>query len=764
MSHPPVARSISLVLIALVVGATSVHAQTATAPAQLPVLCGDTKEVTVVIDPGADSGSAQLEFCNPSPGAPTLAATLTASDFKNRTTGMMLGGRSVFSLQKEAGADSVKLDPIAPNEARLVKVDVSKVWEAGEADASLRVNGREVAKLVARKYRLPFGVKIDAQNPDQPELTLQRGVPLDIVLRNTDSVTYEIAWEFRIAGAKETGSAIVTPNQSVAASLNADSRYFSDWPGLLRDQDADAKLTLSFRPPGVANPTYWPSKVIPVKAHLRSLSEGWRLTIINPILLLVLFAGALSSYIGSVSLPNRVKRSERNERLSGVAQRLGSISHAVDSRLRVAMRVQRKRLADLLHSRKSISADLVNVLNQVADGTTLLEQQVSLAERIDDAHRRMKYLDVRGAAPSLLAEAEELVWKAADQISHVCPDASRMQRSAEYLDLAEAKMKQAEQPNQDLANKAAQDLKTAQDRLLPYVATDVFKNVIAPAFPDLAVPSVAINLTPAVSETAKLDRNAIKCDLVREFIEVSIATLDDAARKKLDAQLARLMREIALASYQRVRRARLLVREAQEGVYPEDLSQGPPPEIRMDPASPRPNDPITFSVSFNSVRLNESAARLEYEGRWSFGHDDFAESGWELVHYFPHDGRYPVKFTASSGVESERLDASKDATAVPAPREWWKRDRNRAEVLRFFITLVPAMIGLLSGAREQFLKMDLWAATFAVFLLGFGSDTVKNLVSQSQPATAKPSPTPAPATSPAQTVPAPAGAQKPATT
>ena len=63
---------------------------------------------------------------------------------------------------------------------------------------------------------------------------------------------------------------------------------------------------------------------------------------------------------------------------------------------------------------------------------------------------------------------------------------------------------------------------------------------------------------------------------------------------------------------------------------------------------------------------------------------------------------------------------------------WYRRDRNRAEIGRFAIALLPAMFGLLAGAREQLLKMDVPSALFAVFLLGFGSDSVKNLVSQSQ--------------------------------
>jgi hypothetical protein len=67
-------------------------------------------------------------------------------------------------------------------------------------------------------------------------------------------------------------------------------------------------------------------------------------------------------------------------------------------------------------------------------------------------------------------------------------------------------------------------------------------------------------------------------------------------------------------------------------------------------------------------------------------------------------------------------------------------DRNLAEGVRLGIALVIALIGLLAGAREQLTKLDLIPAAIAVFLLGFGADTIKNLISP------KPTPKPPPVT------------------
>jgi hypothetical protein len=57
------------------------------------------------------------------------------------------------------------------------------------------------------------------------------------------------------------------------------------------------------------------------------------------------------------------------------------------------------------------------------------------------------------------------------------------------------------------------------------------------------------------------------------------------------------------------------------------------------------------------------------------------------------------------------------------------------EVLRFLLALGIAAVGLIVGAREQVLKLELFSALIAIFLLGFGSDRLKNLFTQQAPTT-----------------------------
>ncbi|HEV8493704.1 MAG TPA: hypothetical protein VGR76_15615, partial [Candidatus Angelobacter sp.] len=64
----------------------------------------------------------------------------------------------------------------------------------------------------------------------------------------------------------------------------------------------------------------------------------------------------------------------------------------------------------------------------------------------------------------------------------------------------------------------------------------------------------------------------------------------------------------------------------------------------------------------------------------------------------------------------------------------WRKSRTGAgrmlDRLRLLLALVIALIGLLAGAKEQLLKLDVLPALVAIFLLGFGADQVKNLFTQ----------------------------------
>jgi len=702
----------------------------------LPTLCGggSLHQVSLVVDLNATSASRQLEFCPPN-GTKSVQARLTAGDFTSKMTKLGLGTSVIFSdTEGKSSGSTFALPAIQPGESATVKVQVNNLWEAGEAEAPLTVNGIQVGKLVAIKYRLPFGVRVEAPDPAKPEITLQRAEDYDVVLKNDDPVTYQIEWDFHLAGTSFHDSSVVTPNSSVKFTIRPDGKWYGWLTGLPKDYDQDGKLTLSFRPPGVEGAAYWPSKVIPVKVHLRNYSESTRAWFVNIVLIFFLFAGAMFSFLGSVALPNRLKRSDYRESLARLAQRIGGISHQVDSRLRVVIRVQCKRLSELLGLRMSISADLNRVFNEVSQGRAALERQVHLAEQIDAAHNRLKMLDVKGAAPSLLNYADETVRKAAEVISHVAPTDEELDQSQKLLAEADTLMDKTEGFDDKFAKELLTRAIALQKQLKPYTETNVYKKIheaLPGVFADLTVSTAPTR----IEESSRLDRDLFKLEVIRQFLQIYHVTENHQLRTRFDDQLKRLLVVLGLESFEAIRTAWLLVREMQEGVYPSDLveaGRAGAVQIETDPNLPVANDLIRFSVRFGDQRFNTAAARLEFEGRWNFGHE-YSEIGWEPSHYFPHADSFHVTFSFQAPGDKEPVVVKRTIKMVKTEDPWYyTSDRNRAEILRFFITLMPALFGLLAGARDQLLKMDTASALFAVFLLGFSSDTVKNLVSQSQ--------------------------------
>jgi hypothetical protein len=60
------------------------------------------------------------------------------------------------------------------------------------------------------------------------------------------------------------------------------------------------------------------------------------------------------------------------------------------------------------------------------------------------------------------------------------------------------------------------------------------------------------------------------------------------------------------------------------------------------------------------------------------------------------------------------------------------RERFKVELLYLAIVLGGTLLGLMAGAKDKLMELDVAPGLIAVFLLGFGADTVKNLLTQRQ--------------------------------
>jgi len=174
-------------------------------------------------------------------------------------------------------------------------------------------------------------------------------------------------------------------------------------------------------------------------------------------------------------------------------------------------------------------------------------------------------------------------------------------------------------------------------------------------------------------------------------------------------------------------------------------------EIVVEPA-PMQDQLVKFTVQFKDDRLNTASRgkkfiatgtsvtsihqRLAGKPTITF---EFLEPrnsavGGALCHgkWLPKTAesrKYNVSATFTFG--GTIADADKEVEVLKMPAQA-SADRNRAEVVRLAIALVIALIGLLAGAREKLDILDVLPAAIALILLGFGADTIKNLISPKQ--------------------------------
>jgi hypothetical protein len=180
-----------------------------------------------------------------------------------------------------------------------------------------------------------------------------------------------------------------------------------------------------------------------------------------------------------------------------------------------------------------------------------------------------------------------------------------------------------------------------------------------------------------------------------------------------------------------------------EGVLPR---QGPAwlqsSRVALDTSSsePRPFQGIQLKLRFAKESLNCAAARQEFVPVWDFGQGGLTpERGWEVTHYFPAQAIYTVKVAFKDRNGGLVVFPGSDTTVFAIREFSVGSSKDQASLLkagaklgiaRLSLALIPVILALYSGASDQLAKLDVIPGMIAVFLLGFSSDQVKNLLTK----------------------------------
>jgi hypothetical protein len=192
------------------------------------------------------------------------------------------------------------------------------------------------------------------------------------------------------------------------------------------------------------------------------------------------------------------------------------------------------------------------------------------------------------------------------------------------------------------------------------------------------------------------------------------------------------------------------------GIYPDDLraelltvngnNGGGKVSIELDQQPVTQAEPLELYVQFHNRSLRCVPALDEWTPFWTFKNNapdapELHEKWWTVWHYFDHPGDHQIEvhFEGADGKSisddaGAKLSVSKTVKVLPQ-RQSDTREKLRAEILKLGIALFVALIALLGGAQEQLAKLNVVQGLLAVFVMGFGANVVKDLITQkSQPA------------------------------
>jgi hypothetical protein len=688
------------------------------------------------------SGTIHVKNTSKSP----VPVYLSADDFVAQGTGAPLGTTVAFSAPGGTARAPVHDATIPPGGSIAMNVEITNVWEAGESTAKLYNHGQAVETLRAVKYRVPLAVRLLGTGENPPVLKFRRGVTRDVLVKNDDGMTYYVDWRLVVGDAVASGKGVVLPpNGTGTIAITPERGWFgAPLEGFFKDEVKDGTLTLRFSPGAVVN-----FGVSEQSIALRAELTFWPLWLRQPITMGVVFAALLAGGLCSLLLnqwfPNRIRRVDLEERLGEIATRNRNLSFRIDSSLRILVRVERYRLLRLLDSRYTFSPEMAEVLVAAGQAVGRLEAKVALLERIDTIEGDLRRLRL-ALPPSLTDEVQIELRKAVDRLRSPQTSETELQEADRIVAGAAASIGAAGQADAELvasllarfdrlrkALDPAAELRVSEKgktmvrhvrALLQYVEGDPPPQTLRP------------------EQYFEHDARLVRLELVHDYLSL-VAHQGDAARERLEKKEGELLALVAAPIWDKTIDARRLLREMRDDIYLDQVER----EIRekrvrivAQPSDPRPHQAVELSAVFVNDAFNGCGAREELTCEWYFKHDDSArqasewqETGWKGHHFFPRPAVYEVvaSFRRQDGThvaeQSKAVTVTENVT-VGSENSARFGSRTRIEAVRFGIVLVATIVGLVGGARDQLMKLDVAAGLIAVFLIGFGADAVKNII------------------------------------
>ncbi len=730
-------------------------------------------------------------------GSKEVQLALSAAEPASKTAGKVAVTKVAITPLDANGRAATEKIFLAPGKQVGVRVDLTGILDSGEWEIELRNGGTPVGALTVANPQVGFRVKLDVATPDNPELTFERGKPATIALKNEDGVDYRVSGQYSVRGIvqDDTQEVSLSANGGGELRLTPLDDWFAPWVRtLFKDDVADGRLTLRFASNACLYDPAAPTRVFKVKTTLAPWPADVKDRNGNLVLLAVLILGGVCSLALNLLLPAHGQRLRARMQLSLAARRIDDITIETDSRVRNSIAVERRQLAERLQRLKLLDGQFSSEMTEIERGLTRLGTRLDLLGHMQLVLNR--YWRRRSVIVS--DDIEELRLQLFDLLRRSDPSDSDIQAAQSLINKINEHLTGANAANPDVSARLAKKIGILQKEFDPTTGpigtSPVWKNLcteLAEEF-DKAVetaPTDPDKIAPA--DYVRFGQAVFILEQVSTFIKLCKAanpagTLAPEEKKRLD----RLLGHLRAGGWDQLKRAERLIRQIRQNIFYEQIEteiKGERVTIERNRPVVRQFEPTELRVMFLNKQVNGSAVREEYTCNWEFGYANLKATGWSVSHFFPSATEPEPQGPEPQGLEPERgllrkllewllskssrdpdpKGSKKPAVAGKAYRVNVKFVRDdgekvlgvvtdeihvwpplgvkmRASIwtewLRLGLALGIATVGLMAGAREQILKLDVFPALIAVFLLGFGSDRIKNLFTQRPPSAEEPKP------------------------
>jgi hypothetical protein len=789
----------------------------------------------IVLDPACHAcRGANADFRLKALTASTLA--LDYGEVVSKPPGKNFGARVQLRVFDATGQTETTRNSLAVNELATLRITIVGTLEEGDWEIPVLNGGILVDKITVRNPHVNLDVKLDVPDSSYPELVFVREGPSFLAFKNDDNVPYSVSWTYwgmpttLCGGAHQMNGAACDPAASAnsralicdlklpahstrdvaisapaewfglssfpsfntkASYINGIASFIRDlagWVGVrikvaLKDETLDSRIRIQLCSTECGYDSAAPARVFRVKTHLTALRKGSQAFWGYLIVFLTLFAGGVTSLVLNFALPMHERRLRVKQRLAEADRKVGDVSVDFDSRVRVPLGVERRRLSIRLRTLRWYNTQFSQEMIEIEQGIDRLTKRLDIVERMQKSLRLYWALRQRDIPVRLIDQIEAARKRVVDVLQKTDPGDADLQEALGALQDIDRTVAGASQPNIDLAKRLIEELKARRDELAknppegPLVAAwpPEFASLITLLKADLAAaPPDLDSVHP--DDYAAMDRLDFKLGLLSEYQRVQ-AGAPSAKSASVKMASDRLARELQNETWDSLSRARCLVRELQEDIFPQDVVDEVAKkqvEIKTDRVLVRQFELVQLRLNFHNSAVQSASARIEFTYRWDFDHDKLAENGWTVSHYFPYDteprwsthvreslsklaGWVRAKLTLSQLLLSQRgeyedlhrapyrvtarLIQNWDGIEVPhqvemtPPLDVYMPARIGSlpvltEAVRLLLALGLAVLGLIAGAKEQLLKLDVFPALVAIFLIGFGADQIKNLLTQ----------------------------------